>query len=115
MISGLIFWIGYSTFTHVGFFAQLSPKKTYEGFVGGGIITVLLGTFLASYMVTPYLICPVQVSATSNLWSPFTVDTDCTPNSVFIEREMQVTTNTPIHQYIALYSRSKRVVLCPFN
>ena len=51
----------------VGFFGgktpliKLSPKKTKEGFIGGGIITLILGTILTNYLVkSSYLICPVQ-------------------------------------------------------
>ena len=41
----------------VGFFCgktpliKLSPKKTREGFIGGGIITVILGTILTHYLI----------------------------------------------------------------
>jgi CDP-diglyceride synthetase len=41
----------------VGFFSgktpliKLSPKKTREGFIGGGIITVILGTILTHYLI----------------------------------------------------------------
>jgi len=51
----------------VGFFGgktpliKLSPKKTKEGFIGGGIITLILGTILTNSLVkSSYLICPVQ-------------------------------------------------------
>jgi len=51
----------------VGFFGgktsltKLSPKKTREGFIGGGIITLILGTLLTHFLVqNPYLICPVE-------------------------------------------------------
>ena len=51
----------------VGFFGgktpliKLSPKKTKEGFIGGGIITLILGTILTNFLVkSSYLICPVQ-------------------------------------------------------
>lgn len=42
---------------------KLSPKKTWEGFIGGGLSTVVFGllfsTFLSSY---PYFICPIHYS-----------------------------------------------------
>ena len=51
----------------VGFFGgrtpliKLSPKKTREGFIGGGIITLILGTLLTHFLVQrPYLRCPVE-------------------------------------------------------
>ena len=52
----------------VGFFVgktpliKLSPKKTQEGFVGGGILTLLLGTTFTCYLTVPYLVCPVQIN-----------------------------------------------------
>ncbi|XP_059097760.1 phosphatidate cytidylyltransferase, photoreceptor-specific-like [Tigriopus californicus] len=79
---------------YVGFFfgktplIKLSPKKTWEGFVFGGLLTVVLGTALVYLMITPYLICPVQVNPWEGLLeSPhhiFAVQTDCTPHPVFI-------------------------------
>ncbi len=39
---------------------QLSPKKTWEGFIGGGISTVALAILLSYFMCQyDYLICPI--------------------------------------------------------
>jgi len=39
----------------------LSPKKTVEGFVGGGLMTILLGPVYGFYLSQyPYLTCPTQ-------------------------------------------------------
>lgn len=40
---------------------KLSPKKTWEGFIGGGVMTVLFGALL-SYILSqyPYFVCPVD-------------------------------------------------------
>jgi len=52
----------------VGFFCgrtpliKLSPKKTKEGFIGGGLLTLLLGTTFTCYLTVPYLVCPVQIN-----------------------------------------------------
>ena len=52
----------------VGFFCgktpliKLSPKKTKEGFIGGGILTLILGTIFTCYLTIPYLVCPVQIN-----------------------------------------------------
>ena len=46
----------------VGFFVgntpliKLSPKKTQEGFIGGGIITVIVGTIFTHTLMKPYLV-----------------------------------------------------------
>lgn len=40
---------------------KLSPKKTWEGFIGGGVSTVLLGAFLSHALCKyPYFVCPVE-------------------------------------------------------
>jgi phosphatidate cytidylyltransferase len=40
---------------------NLSPKKTWEGFIGGGITTVLTGPLYGYYLLqVPHLICPTS-------------------------------------------------------
>uniref|UniRef100_A0A0N5BJG3 Phosphatidate cytidylyltransferase n=1 Tax=Strongyloides papillosus TaxID=174720 RepID=A0A0N5BJG3_STREA len=39
----------------------LSPKKTWEGFIGGGISTVIFSLILSSYLMqSHYMICPLE-------------------------------------------------------
>lgn len=39
---------------------KLSPKKTWEGFIGGGIATVIIGCFISYYACQyPNLVCPI--------------------------------------------------------
>uniref|UniRef100_A0A0N4Z6H4 Phosphatidate cytidylyltransferase n=1 Tax=Parastrongyloides trichosuri TaxID=131310 RepID=A0A0N4Z6H4_PARTI len=39
----------------------LSPKKTWEGFIGGGISTVIFSFILSSYLMqSHYMICPLE-------------------------------------------------------
>uniref|UniRef100_A0A0K0EPP1 Phosphatidate cytidylyltransferase n=1 Tax=Strongyloides stercoralis TaxID=6248 RepID=A0A0K0EPP1_STRER len=39
----------------------LSPKKTWEGFIGGGISTVIFGLILSSFLIkNHYMICPLE-------------------------------------------------------
>ncbi|CAG9825205.1 unnamed protein product [Phaedon cochleariae] len=42
---------------------KLSPKKTWEGFIGGGFSTVIFG-FMMSYIMCqyPYFVCPIEYS-----------------------------------------------------
>ena len=45
----------------------LSPKKTIEGYVGGGLITILLGPAYGYYLQQfPYLTCPTEGLAVTN-------------------------------------------------
>ncbi|KAI8871595.1 hypothetical protein GQ42DRAFT_92647 [Ramicandelaber brevisporus] len=58
---------------------QLSPKKTWEGFLGAWISTVIIGIFFAGVMRHyPYFLCPIK-DVSVNAWSGVT----CDPNTVF--------------------------------
>ncbi|CAH1763707.1 11499_t:CDS:10 [Entrophospora sp. SA101] len=60
---------------------KLSPKKTWEGFVGAWICTLIFGSFWASLLRRwEYMICPVkELGATA-----FSGTLTCDPNPVFI-------------------------------
>lgn len=65
----------------------LSPKKTLEGFVGGGLTTVAVGTLAVSAMMaSPHLACPTA--------GFFTV-TKCNPQAIF-------STLSPTHHSFAI-------------
>ncbi|KAI6645865.1 Phosphatidate cytidylyltransferase 1 [Oopsacas minuta] len=58
---------------------SLSPKKTWEGFIGGMVVTILFVFFFSAYLAQfPTMVCPIssQVSA-----FPYTLN--CTPSDVF--------------------------------
>ena len=39
---------------------KLSPKKTWEGYLGGGVATVIMSMMLAHYLCKSlYLVCPI--------------------------------------------------------
>lgn len=58
---------------------KLSPKKTWEGFIGGFFSTVVFG-FILAYLLSQfqYFVCPVGYNSESN---SFTVE--CEPSSIF--------------------------------
>uniref|UniRef100_A0A9J7Y3N0 Phosphatidate cytidylyltransferase n=1 Tax=Cyprinus carpio carpio TaxID=630221 RepID=A0A9J7Y3N0_CYPCA len=58
---------------------KLSPKKTWEGFIGGFFATIVFGILL-SYVMSgySYFVCPVEFNNDSN---SFTVD--CEPSELF--------------------------------
>ncbi|XP_035740221.1 phosphatidate cytidylyltransferase, photoreceptor-specific-like isoform X1 [Vespa mandarinia] len=62
---------------------KLSPKKTWEGFIGGGISTVFLG-LLISYVMCQYryFICPIEYSEALGRMTM-----DCEPSSLFQPQE----------------------------
>jgi phosphatidate cytidylyltransferase len=66
---------------------QLSPKKTWEGFIGGGIATVLLGVVLAYVLCQyPYFICPIDYSEQADK----IVILDCQPGYLYVPQEYRV-------------------------
>ncbi|KAI8921869.1 phosphatidate cytidylyltransferase [Powellomyces hirtus] len=64
----------------------LSPKKTWEGFLGALFSTVVFGWFFSAFLSRyPYMYCPMRDFSTSSL-----SDYQCTPNSVFLPRDYRL-------------------------
>ena len=58
---------------------QLSPKKTWEGFIGGGIATLIFGFILAGILSRyEFFVCPIQYDTTM-----MSLSTNCTPSALF--------------------------------
>lgn len=65
---------------------KLSPKKTWEGFIGGGISTVVFGFFISTYLSRiPYFVCPIAYNETQGRMSM-----DCVPGALFRPQEMDL-------------------------
>ena len=74
------------TWTWQGVFLELSPNKTLEGFIGGGLFTLLAGFFLPKLGIirdNPYIVCtyaeysaglPVDQCAFSHEFIPTNMD-----------------------------------------
>ncbi|XP_014873972.1 phosphatidate cytidylyltransferase 1-like, partial [Poecilia latipinna] len=62
---------------------KLSPKKTWEGFIGGFFSTVVFG-FILAYLLSQfqYFVCPVEFNSETNR---FTVE--CEPSDLFVMQE----------------------------
>lgn len=58
---------------------KLSPKKTWEGFIGGGVMTIIYG-FIAVYFMCKfeYFTCPVEYNSESK-----TFLASCTPSPIY--------------------------------
>ena len=71
---------------------QLSPKKTWEGFIGGGISTLVFG-FVLSYFLCQhqFFVCPVKYSEVSE-----NIVMECDPSHLFKLQEygIQIVRNT---------------------
>lgn len=58
---------------------KLSPKKTWEGFIGGGIATVIFGALLSQYLCQfKYFVCPIEYSEELERMTM-----DCEPSPLF--------------------------------
>ncbi|XP_014210250.1 phosphatidate cytidylyltransferase, photoreceptor-specific [Copidosoma floridanum] len=65
---------------------QLSPKKTWEGFIGGGFSTVALGVLISYAMCQyRYFVCPIEYSETLGRMTM-----DCEPSYLFKPQEYNV-------------------------
>lgn len=61
---------------------ELSPKKTWEGFIGGVFGTIIAGYVLAHIMCqSKYFVCPIKYSVTD---SGLVMSSDCTPSYLFV-------------------------------
>lgn len=70
---------------------KISPKKTWEGFLGAWFFTTLFGFGVTNIMARyKYFICPVN-DLGANLWSGL----ECTPNPVFIARNYSLPVPLP--------------------
>ena len=66
---------------------QLSPKKTWEGFLGGWLCTVIWSIAATELLRrSSYMICPAR-DLTQNFWQHDT----CSPNPVFIALPFNLT------------------------
>ena len=58
---------------------KLSPKKTWEGFIGGGVSTVLIGCVISHYACqSPHLVCPIKYAEDMR-----ETGVDCEPHPIF--------------------------------
>ena len=68
---------------------QLSPKKTMEGFIGGGVVTVFLGTLFSHWLsLKPSMFCGVEMCQ-----GAFLAVKDCQPSPLFEPHQIEVSNN----------------------
>ena len=68
----------------------LSPKKTWEGFIGGAFFTLILGWFIGAWFSQiPSIICPVEFDENFG----FKVEENCTISDVY---KVQDLINVPV-------------------
>ncbi|EEB20080.1 Phosphatidate cytidylyltransferase, photoreceptor-specific, putative [Pediculus humanus corporis] len=87
---------------------QLSPKKTWEGFIGGGVATIIFG-LCASYFLCQYryFVCPIEYSETLGRMSM-----DCEPGPLF--RPTEYALPETLHGILSLFHLKNTVTIYPF-
>ncbi|XP_015591715.1 phosphatidate cytidylyltransferase, photoreceptor-specific isoform X1 [Cephus cinctus] len=87
---------------------KLSPKKTWEGFIGGGISTVILG-LLMSYVMCQYryFVCPIEYSEALGRMTM-----DCEPSSLF--RPQEYTLPECLQTITKMFNWKSTVTVYPF-
>ena len=59
---------------------KLSPKKTWEGFIGGAFSTIIFGFVLSSFLCTyKSFVCPLEYDDTSES----VISNNCEPGNIF--------------------------------
>ncbi|XP_053683892.1 phosphatidate cytidylyltransferase, photoreceptor-specific isoform X2 [Sabethes cyaneus] len=65
---------------------KLSPKKTWEGFIGGGLATVLFGLVFSCFLCQfQYFVCPIEYSVSKG-----GMQIECEPSYLFRPQEYSV-------------------------
>lgn len=65
---------------------KLSPKKTWEGFIGGAVSTIMFGFIISSYLCQfKQFVCPLEYNDTTK-----DISLDCTPSRLFTLQEYNV-------------------------
>ncbi|XP_055383772.1 phosphatidate cytidylyltransferase, photoreceptor-specific [Condylostylus longicornis] len=68
---------------------QLSPKKTWEGFIGGGVATIIFGVFISIFLCQfQYFVCPIEYSETLGRMTM-----ECEPSYLFTKQEYNILGN----------------------
>nr|CAG4647837.1 EOG090X04NQ [Moina brachiata]SVE92961.1 EOG090X04NQ [Moina brachiata] len=87
---------------------KLSPKKTWEGFIGGGLSTVVYG-LLISYLLCqfPYFVCPIEFNEELGKMT-----LDCEPSPLYRPQEFSLPTSfTP---FVRMITGKDTVTIIPF-
>ncbi|KAK7071201.1 hypothetical protein SK128_003821 [Halocaridina rubra] len=87
---------------------QLSPKKTWEGFIGGGISTLFLGMLLSYAMCQyPFFVCPVEYSESEDIFNY-----SCDPSPIFRPQEYNLPET--MGNVFALLGWKRTITMYPF-
>lgn len=87
---------------------KLSPKKTWEGFIGGGIATVIFGLIMSYVMCQyKYFVCPIEYSEKLGRMTM-----ECDPSPLF--RPQQYTLPESVGSIMEFFGYLRTVSMYPF-
>ncbi|XP_015912789.1 phosphatidate cytidylyltransferase, photoreceptor-specific isoform X2 [Parasteatoda tepidariorum] len=87
---------------------KLSPKKTWEGFIGGWISTVVFGMLMSHFLCQlEYFVCPIAYSETLQK-----VTMDCTPSPLFQLTDYSLP--GPFQTFFGLLGFPSKITMYPF-
>merc|ERR1712013_68263 len=88
---------------------QLSPKKTWEGFIGGGLATVVLSIGISYFMCqVPYFVCPIEYSTELEQMTM-----SCEPSLLFRQQEWRLPFKT-LRTWARLLINKETLAIYPF-
>ncbi|GIY24209.1 phosphatidate cytidylyltransferase, photoreceptor-specific [Caerostris extrusa] len=87
---------------------KLSPKKTWEGFIGGWISTVIFGMMMSHFLCQfQYFVCPLAYSERLEKMAM-----DCTPSHLFQLTDFNLP--GPLHTFASLLGFPGKITIYPF-
>ncbi|XP_039437028.1 phosphatidate cytidylyltransferase, photoreceptor-specific [Culex pipiens pallens] len=93
---------------------KLSPKKTWEGFIGGGFATVVFGLLFSYWLCQfQYFVCPIEYSESAGRMT-----IECEPSYLFRPQEYSIGSTTITMYPFMLHSLSLSIfssVIGPFG
>lgn len=87
---------------------KLSPKKTWEGFIGGGFSTVVFGILISTLMCQySYFVCPIEYNESLGRMSM-----DCEPSVLF--RPSEYTLPVSLAGLLQIFGMGNTITMYPF-
>ncbi|XP_054262198.1 phosphatidate cytidylyltransferase, photoreceptor-specific isoform X2 [Macrosteles quadrilineatus] len=87
---------------------KLSPKKTWEGFIGGGFATVIFGLVVSYFMCQyKYFVCPIEFSEKLGRMTM-----ECEPSPLFRLQELRLPET--FHNILAFFGYEGAIRIYPY-
>nr|CAG4646196.1 EOG090X04NQ [Macrothrix elegans] len=87
---------------------KLSPKKTWEGFIGGGVATVIFGLIFSYFLCQyPYFICPIEFNEEIGKMT-----LECEPSPLYRPQEYSLPDS--LAPFVRMVTGKNTVTIIPF-